>query len=144
MVRASWSRRWGRHLGVALSLVAASCTDMTTPSATGVATNMPAIGVTAQSVGCAVQASDFSFEDTYASPTQGDSLVVGLAVLNYGGGTALVEVRDSSGAAVVQQTVAGSRAQGQTTVHGSPPYAVHLLFRSFTGTFTLGVAARPH
>lgn len=142
MARTRRIGRWGPSLGVALSLVAAGCTDVTTPEQSGTGTNLPAIGVTAQSVGFSVLANGFTFEDTYTGPTLGDSLVVGLAVVGYGGGSALVEVRDQTSTVIAQRTVTGSIAQGQTTVHGSPPYTVHVSFTGFTGIFALGVAAQ--
>ncbi len=138
MGRAMRHRRFWVELVLASSLAVGACADTT---AAGM-TNVPDVGVTSQSLGFSVQASHFSFEETYASPTLGDSLVVGLAVLNYGGGTALVEVMDSSGTALARQIVTQSVAQGQTTIHGRPPYTVHLLFTEFTGTFALGVAAQ--
>jgi hypothetical protein len=140
-----WIRRqgwWRPGLALGLSLAVATCTDLTTPGVQGGATNVPAVGVTSQSFGFAVQAINFSFEDTYASPTVGDSLAVGLAVVGYLNGSALIEVRDSSGAAIDQQTVTQGIAQGTTTIHGTPPYTVHLLFTAFTGTFSLGVNAQ--
>jgi hypothetical protein len=139
MSRLTRNGRWCLGVVLGLSLAVAACSDTTGPG--GQATNVPAVGVTPQSFGFAVQASNFTFEDTYASPTQGDSLVVGLAVLGYQRGSALIEVRDSGGTAIDQRTVTQSIAQGQTTIHGTPPYTVHLLFTQFTGTFTLGVAA---
>lgn len=141
----SWIRRqgwWRPGLALGLSLAVAACTDLTTPGVQGGATNAPAVGVTSESFGFAVQAINFSFEDTYASPSVGDSLAVGLAVVGYLSGSALIEVRDSSGTAIDQQTVTQGIAQGTTTIRGTPPYTVHLLFTQFTGTFTLGVNAQ--
>jgi len=141
----SWIRRrdwWRPGLALGFGLAIAACTDLMTTGVQGGAMNIPAVGITSESFGFAVQASNFSFEDTYASPTQGDSLAVGLAVVGYLGGSALIEVRDSGGTAIDQQTVTQGIAQGKTTIHGTPPYTVHLLFTQFTGTFTLGVNAQ--
>lgn len=135
----TWLR--GGVTALALSLSLGGCTSVTGTEYGGATPNLPSIGVTPQGVGFSVVARNFSYEDTYAAPTVGDSLVVGLSVLNYGGGSVLVEVTDSTGATKLQQTVQQNLAQGQTTIAGTPPYAVHILFTGFTGTFALGVAA---
>jgi hypothetical protein len=129
-------------LAVALGVGLAACRESTVDDSNQMATNTPAVGLTPQALGFSVVAQGFSFEQTYTSPTQGDSLAVGLAVTGYAGGSALIEIYDSTGARRLQQTVTQSIAQGQTTVHGSLPYSVHLLFTGFTGVFVLGVAAQ--
>jgi hypothetical protein len=134
--------RWGMGFLLAVGAAIAGCTSVTGTDNTIGPANTPVVGVTAQGVGFSVRASDFSFEETYAAPTEGDSLVVGLAVLGYGGGTALLEITDSTGAMLHQQTVSQSIAQGQTTTGGTPPYQVHLRFSGFTGTFVLGVGVQ--
>jgi hypothetical protein len=103
--------------------------------------NMVTTASTPETFSFAVQARDFTFEQSYASPTRGDSLAVSLAVVSYGGGTALLEIRDSAGGALLQQTVEQNIAAAQTTVHGTPPYAVHVRFTGFGGLFALAVGA---
>jgi hypothetical protein len=129
-------------LAMALGCALAACRESTVSDPNGTATNTPAVGITPQALGFSVLARGFSFEETYASPTQGDSLAVGLAVTGYAGGSALIEIFDSTGTRQFQQAVAQSIAQGQTTVRGSPPYRVHVLFVGFTGMLALGVQAQ--
>ncbi len=136
-------RRSGRiGLWLAFAAAVAGCTAVTGEDGRSSATNLPAIGVTDQSLGFSVLARDFTFEDHYASPTRGDSLVVGLAVTGDVGGSVLIEVTDSTGAMSWQRTVTQGVAQGQTTIHGTPPYTVHLRFTAFSGSFALAVAAQ--
>ncbi len=135
-------RPWCIGLLLAFGAALTGCTSVTDSGSTTTA-NVPAIGQTAQAFGFSVLAQDFTFEDRYASPTQGDSVVVGLAVFGQVGGSALVEVADSTGTTLWQRTVTQSVAQGQTTVHGTPPYTVHLRFTGFSGVFALGVTAQP-
>ncbi|HXY68848.1 MAG TPA: hypothetical protein VEH62_05330 [Gemmatimonadales bacterium] len=132
-----------RHfLVVAAASLAASCVSLTDDHGGSATVNVPVVGQTAQALGFSVQARGFSFEQRYGSPTQGDSLALGLAVVGYTGGSALIEVTDSSGTMRLQQTVTTSLAQGSTVIHGRPPYQVHLLFDAFSGAFTLAVAAQ--
>jgi len=123
------------------ALAASGCMSLTDDGSSD-ALNMPVVGVTSRSVGFTVQARSFSFEQRYAGPTVGDSIAVGLTVVNYAAGTVLIEIVDSTGALRLQQTVSQNIAQGNTTCHGVPPYALHLLFTGFSGTFSLGVGAQ--
>ncbi len=133
---------WRIGLALAIAAALAGCTSVTGDDGTVTTANSPAIGQTAQALGFSVLAQNFTFEDRYTSPTQGDSVVVGLAVVGQVGGSALIELSDSTGATLWQRTVTQSVAQGQTTVHGAPPYTVHLRFTGFSGVFALGVTAQ--
>jgi hypothetical protein len=133
-----------RHARVAMALGAAlgaavACRESSVSGPGGAGANAPSVGATAQALGFSVSAQGFSFEQNYPNPTTGDSLAIGLAVTGYAGGSALIEIFDATGATRFQQTVTQNIAQGQTTVHGSPPYRVHLRFTGFTGVFALGV-----
>lgn len=134
--------RWLIGLAMALVAAQATCRESTGDDFNGTETNTPVVGIAPQALAFSVVAQGFSFEANYPNPRQGDSLAVGLAVSGYAGGSALIEIFDSSGAKRLQQTVTQSLAQGQTTVRGSPPYRVHLLFVGFTGVFALGVGAQ--
>jgi hypothetical protein len=128
-------------LAMALGAALAACREPTGNALAATETNQPVVGITPRALAFSVVAQGFSFEETYASPTQGDSLAVGLAVSGYAGGSALIEIFDSTGARRFEQAVSRSLAQGQTTVRGSPPYRVHLVFAGFTGVVALGVGA---
>lgn len=127
---------------VAGAALAGGCVSLTDEGVGG-PENVPVVGVTSRSLGFTVQGRGFNFEQHYASPTVGDSLAVGLTVVGYAGGTALIEVADSTGTLQLQQTVSQSIVQGTATVHGTPPYVVHLVFTNFSGTFSLGIGAQP-
>jgi len=129
-------------LVIALGAALAACRESTVDDFNRTETNKPVVGIAPQALAFSVVARGFSFEEYYPNPTQGDSLAVGLAVSGYAGGSALIEIFDSTGAARLHQTVTQSIAQGQTTVRGLPPYRVHLLFAGFTGVFALGVGAQ--
>jgi hypothetical protein len=141
----------GRPLGVGLLLAAAAlaaalvaCNLETSTGPIGAGVNTPSVGVTTQGLGFAVQARDFTFQQVYSAPAEGDSLGVGLSVAGYGGGTVLLEIVDHAGTAILSQQVAHNIAQGQNTVGGTPPYRVRLEFAHFTGAFALGIGPVAH
>jgi len=127
-------------VGLAVALAGCLADDVGGPGGAG--TNFPTVGLTSRELGFSVIANAFTFEQTYASPTQGDSLDIGLAVTGYGGGSARIEIADADGVARFALTVTQNVAQGQIAPGGRPPYTVHLRFAGFTGVFALGVAAR--
>ena len=103
--------------------------------------NIPIVAASGDGVGFTVVARDFTFDQSYAGPAQGDSVAVGLVVASYGGGSAQVEITDAAGVKQLQLPVTYNviQAQGQSMVRGTPPYTLHLQFTHFTGTFVLGV-----
>ena len=129
-------------LSALLVLALGGCDDADPQAILSTASNLPAVGARAEGLGFTVVARDFGFDQTYASPTQGDTLDVGLAVTNFGGGAAILEITDAGGAVRHAQTITSNLAQGQAAVAGTPPYRVRLRFTAFTGVFVLGVAAR--
>jgi hypothetical protein len=133
----------GSSLSLAAALMLGACSIGADSGPLGAGVNMPAVGVTPQAFGFSVQARDFTFQQVY-SPLSGDSLGVGLSVAGYGGGSALLEILDSTDAVVFSQQVSQSVAQGQTTVGGVSPYRVRLQFTHFTGVFALGVGQVTH
>lgn len=130
-----------RALALAVAVAVAACSSETVVAPESQQFNAPAVGVTGQGLGFTVQASGFTFDGSYQSPTQGDSLAVGLTVTGYRGGSARLEIRDGSGATRYTLLITQGLAQGQVTVRGTPPYTVRLTFSSFSGQFALGVAA---
>lgn len=125
-------------LASALLLALAACVSL--DDSTGTATvNTPVIGAAGNGVAFQVTARDFTFDQRYAGPTTGDSLSVGLVVSAYGGGSALIEIVDSNAVKQLQVPVSGNVVQGQATVHGVPPYTLHVQFANFTGVLVLGV-----
>jgi hypothetical protein len=127
-------------MAIALAGVLAGCFTPT-GERMGTSANTPVLGNSASGLGFTVVAREFTFDQTYAGPSQGDSVAVGLVVAGYGGGNAQIEVIDANGVRQLQLPVSYNvvQAQGQSTVHGTPPYTVHLQFTRFTGTFVLGV-----
>jgi len=114
-----------------------------TPTGEGLgrATNTPVIANSTGGLGFTVVARDFTFDQTYAGPAQGDSVSLGLVVSSYAGGTAQIEIIDADAVTQLQLPVTGNviQAQGQATVHGRPPYTLHVQFTHFSGAFVLGV-----
>jgi len=141
MMTAQRRSAWSIAGSAALVLALAGCASDDVVDVLSTAVNLPAVGVTAQGLGFTVVAREFTFEQTYSSPTEGDSLDVGLAVTNFRAGSVLIEIRDAGGVARYQQTLTSGIAQGQATVAGTPPYTVHLRFTGFSAVFALGVAA---
>jgi hypothetical protein len=129
-------------LSAILVLALGGCDDTDRLDILSTASNLPAVGATAQGLGFTVVARNFGFDQTYASPTMGDTLAVALTVTSYGGGSALLEITDAGGTVRHSQTITSNLAQGQTTVTGTPPYHVRLRFTGFSGVFVLGVAAQ--
>jgi hypothetical protein len=135
-------RRIKNTLPLAIVL-AGALTGCLTPTAggSGHSSNVPVVTATGGGVGFTVFASDFTFDQSYAGPTLGDSVAVGLVVSSYTGGSAQVEIIDAHGVKRLQLPVTSNivQAQGQSTVPGTPPYTLHVTFTHFTGTFVLGV-----
>jgi hypothetical protein len=130
--------RTSTALASALLLAQAACVSL--HDSTGTPTvNTPVVGAAGNGVGFQVVARDFTFDQTYAGPTTGDSLSVGLVVTSYGGGSALIEIADSNAVKQLQVPVSGNVVQGQATVRGVPPYTLHVKFSNFTGVLVLGV-----
>ena len=137
-----FGRRMGSTLPLAMVLAGtlAGCVNPT-GEGVGTASNTPVVAASGGGVGFTVFARNFTFDQSYAGPSQGDSVAVGLVVSNYTGGSAQVEILDANGVKQLQLPVTYNvvQAQGQSTVHGTPPYTLHVRFTSFTGTFVLGV-----
>ena len=114
-----------------------------TPTGEGLGTsaNIPVVAAAAGGVSFTVVARDFTFDQSYAGPTQGDSVAVGLVVTSYAGGTAQIEIIDANAVKQLQLPVTTNvvQAQGQSTVRGTAPYTLHVQFTRFTGTVVLGV-----
>ncbi len=106
--------------------------------------NVPIVAVTSSSVAFTVSAANFSFDQTYFGPARADSVAVGLVVSGYTGGSARIEIVDSSGVKQLEMPVATNvvEAQGASIVRGIAPFKVHLQFTGFSGVFVLGVAAQ--
>jgi len=105
--------------------------------------NAPTVAASSDGLAFTVSGYDFTFDRTYPGPTRGDSVPIGIQVSGYAGGSATVELIDSSGATQLHLPVTGNVAEGQglSTVHGMAPYTVHLQFSHFSGVFVLGVGA---
>jgi hypothetical protein len=130
--------------GLPLAIVlAGGLTGCFTPTGDGMGTspNIPIVAASSGGVGFTVVARDFTFDQTYAGPAQGDSVAIGLVVTGYAAGSAQVEIIDANGVKQLQLPVTYNvvQAQGQSTVRGTPPYTLHVQFTRFTGTFVLGV-----
>jgi len=103
--------------------------------------NTPIVSSSNGGVAITVLAHDYTFEQSFAGPAQGDSVSAGLVVNAYGGGTAQIEVVDAGNVRQWQLPVTGNLVEGQAQVmvHGQPPYTLHVQFTRFTGNFILGV-----
>ena len=137
---------FGTRIGGALPLgiiLAGTLSGCLSPTGDGVgnSTNTPVVAASGGGVGFTVFARDFTFDQTYAGPTQGDSVAIGLVVNSYTGGSAQIEIIDANGVKQLQLPVTSNvvQAQGQSTVHGTPPFTLHMQFTRFTGTLVLGV-----
>jgi hypothetical protein len=128
------------RLAVVLAVVLAACFSPT-GERPQTSTNIPIVAASGGGVGFTVVARDFTFDQSYAGPAQGDTVAVGLVVASYGGGSAQIEIIDANGVKQLQLPVTNNviQAQGQSTVRGTPPYTLHVQFTRFTGTFVLGV-----
>ena len=106
--------------------------------------NAPVVAASGSGVAFTVSAYHFTFDASYGGIRQLDSVAVGLVVSGYGGGSAQVEIVDSSGVKQLQVPVTHNvvEAQGRSMVHGTPPFAVHVQFTGFSGVFVLGVGVR--
>lgn len=137
-----FGRRLGSTLPVAIVLAGAlaGCVNPT-GEGVGSSSNTPIVAASGGGVGFTVFAREFTFDQSYPGPTQGDSVALGLVVSNYTGGSAQVEILDANGVKQLQLPVTNNvvQAQGQSTVRGTPPYSLHVQFTRFTGTFVLGV-----
>jgi hypothetical protein len=101
--------------------------------------NTPAVGVTPTGFGFAVQARDFTYDQTYGPTVQQATIGVGISVANYTHGMALIEVRDAAGTLVFAQRISGNVAQGNTTASGTAPFTIHVAFDRFSGLVAIGV-----
>jgi hypothetical protein len=126
-------------LASALLVATAGCVSLGEPNTGPNMVNTPVVGAAGQGVGFQVVARNFTFDQTYAGPAVGDSLGVGLYVSSYGGGSALIEIVDSTATKQLQLPVSGNVIQAQSTVHGVPPYTLHVQFSNFSGVLVLGV-----
>jgi hypothetical protein len=126
-------------------LLAVALAGCFTPTENGIgnSSNTPIVATSGGGLGFTVVARDFTFDRTYAGPTQGDSVSIGLVVSSYAGGSAQIEIIDATTVRQLQLPVTGNviQAQGQATVHGTPPYTLHVQFTHFSGAFVLGVGA---
>jgi hypothetical protein len=124
-------------------LLAGALAGCFTPTGEGLGSsaNTPIVAASGGGVGFTVVARDFTFDQSYAGPTQGDSISIGLVVSSYGGGSAQIEIIDANAVRQLQLPVTSNviQAQGQSTVHGTAPYTVHVRFSGFSGVFVLGV-----
>ncbi|HTT68597.1 MAG TPA: hypothetical protein VMF70_11250 [Gemmatimonadales bacterium] len=105
--------------------------------------NVPVLATATDGLAFTVSANDFTFDQSYVCPARGDSVNVSLVVSSYAGGSALIEISDSSGVKLVQLPVTQNivAAQGRSSVLGTPPFTVHLQFTRFHGLLVLGVGA---
>lgn len=129
-----------RPLAVALAGALAGCFTPTAEHMQG-APNIPVVASSDAGVGITVLANDFTFDQSYTGPSQGDSLAVGLVVTSYSAGTALVEIVDSSGVKQFHRSVTTNlvEAQSHSVLHVGLPASVHVRFDHFSGVFVLGV-----
>ena len=129
-------------MAVGLAVALASCMDprMHEPGDW----NVPVVAATGNGVAFTVSAYQFTFDASYGGIRQADSMAVGLVVSGYGGGSAQIEIVDSSGVQQLQVPVTQNvvEATGQSMVHGTPPFTVHVQFTGFSGVFVLGVGVR--
>ena len=107
-----------------------------------VVANSPAVSATSSGFGFAVLASNFAFDDEYVTSIQSSDLRLSIALSQYGGGTARVEVRDAANAIAFAQQYSGNVAQSIADVHGTAPFRVHLTFSNFNGSFAASLAPR--
>lgn len=104
------------------------------------ATNTPTVGSALNSFGFAVIADGFSLDETYVLDFSGDTLSLGLAVTDYQGGTASLELYGAGDALLYQKDLGRNVAQGTEQVAAQPERAV-LRFEGFTGLVALGISA---
>lgn len=141
VVRATW-RGVRAGLGAAVLVVAfARCiaADMSGPTASGA--NVPVVGMSDGQFGFAVTARDWTYDQSYSPNLSGGTLQIGLVVEGYTTGTGTLAVTDATDASVFAQNLAGNVAEGnRVTVHGTPPFRVHVATSHYTGTISVGIA----
>ena len=103
--------------------------------------NAPIVGVSSDGLGYSVSARNYSTSAHYGPLLKTTSVAVAVSVIGFGGGSAVVEIRDAPGALVYAQTVTSNLAQANSIVRGTPPFNVNLTFARFSGTFSLGVGS---
>ena len=103
--------------------------------------NAPIVGVSSDGLGYSVSARNYSTTAHYGPMLKTTSVAVAVSVIKYGGGSAVVEVRDATGALAFAQTITSNLAQANSVARGTPPFSVTLTFSRFSGTFSLGVGA---
>jgi hypothetical protein len=106
-----------------------------------VSDNAPIVGVSSDGLGYSVSARNYSTTSVYGPMLKSTSVGVAVSVIGFGGGSAIVEVRDATGAVAFAQTITSNLAQANSVVRGAPPFNVKLTFSRFSGTFSLGVGA---
>jgi len=113
--------------------------DGTTHGGTS-STNVPSVDVGTQSFGFAVLAHRFTFDREYATVMQSSNARLSIAIAQYGGGSALLEVRDATNAVVFSRQFTGNVAENAGVVQGTPPLRVRVSFSGFSGSFAASLA----
>ena len=106
-----------------------------------VSNNAPIVGVSSDGLGYSVSARNYSTTSHYGPMLKTTSVAVAVSVIGFGGGSAVVEVRDANGSLAFAQTITSNLAQANSVARGTPPFSVTLTFSRFSGTFSLGVGA---
>src|SRR4051812_17703723 len=140
-----------RRLVALISVVAATTAcivDINAPGSTNhnidipAVANSPAVAASSSGFGFAVLASNFAFDDEYVTTIASSDLRLTIALSQYGGGMARVEIRDAGNTIVFAQQYSGNVAQSIADVHGTAPFRVHLSFSTFNGSFAASLAPR--
>jgi hypothetical protein len=103
-------------------------------------TNIPSVDVGTQSFGFAVLARRFTFDREYATVMQSSNARLSVAIAQYGGGSAAIEVRDATNAVVFSRQFTGNAAENAGVVQGTPPLRVRVSFSGFSGSFAASLA----
>lgn len=139
-----------KHLIALLALASTSAciVDINTPHTRNACfsvsemNNSPAVSTSSSGFAFAVCGIDFVFDDEYATSLQTANLQLSVALSQYAGGTARVEVRDATNAVVFTQQFTQSLSQSLADVHGTAPFRVHMTFNSFNGQFAASLGPR--
>lgn len=139
-----------RHLLGLLALVGMSAciVDINSPhSHSGCYTlsdlnNAPAVSTSSSGFAFTVCGTDFVFDDEYATSLQASNLQLAVALSQYSGGSARVEVRDATNAVVFTQQFTRSQAQNLADIQGTAPFRVRMTFDSFNGQFAANLGPR--
>jgi hypothetical protein len=103
-------------------------------------TNTPSVDVGTQSFGFAVLARRFTFDREYATVMPTSNARLSVAIAQYGGGSALLEVRDATNSVVFSRQFTGNVAENAGVVQGTPPLRVRVSFSGFSGSFAASLA----